>query len=77
MIESPLYQEIVEEAMRKGATETTRKHILRTLRNRFGDEAESLKIELDDVGYDRLEDLFDQAIICPSLTDFRERLRSS
>jgi len=35
MIESPLYQDIVEEAMRKGATETKEKDILRILRNRF------------------------------------------
>jgi hypothetical protein len=77
MIESPLYQEIVEEARREGATETTRKPILRALRNRFGDEAEDLKIDLDAVGYDRLEDLFDQATIGPNLADSRERLLSS
>jgi hypothetical protein len=70
MIQSPLYQEIVEEAERK----TTRKNILRILRNRFGDEAEDLKIELEAIESDRLDDLFDRAMICPSLADFRECL---
>ena len=73
MIQSPLYQEIVEEAQ----ADTTRKLILKTLRNRFGDEAEGLRIELDAVESDRLEALFDQATVCPSLADFRDRLRSS
>jgi hypothetical protein len=76
MIQSPLYQEIVEEAERKGADKTRKKDILRILRHRFGDEAEDLGIELNAFEYDGLEDLFDQAMICPSLADFRERLLS-
>ena len=76
MDERPLYQDIVEEAEAQGATEAMRQNILRMLEIRFGDEAEGLKVELDAVEYDRLEELFDQAMICPSPADFRERLLS-
>ena len=39
MIESPIYQEIVEEAERKGATEAKRGMLLRFLVSRFGPAA--------------------------------------
>ena len=36
MIESPLYQEVVEEAERNGATEARRQDIMDFLEGRFG-----------------------------------------
>ena len=41
MIESPLYQEIVAESQRKGATETLRRVTLKALVNRFGEAAKA------------------------------------
>ena len=43
MIESPLYQEIVEESERKGETKARRQDILKLLVIRFGDSANDLK----------------------------------
>ena len=42
MIESPLYQEVVEEAERKGATKAKREPIPKVLMTRFGDAAKDL-----------------------------------
>ena len=42
MIESPIYQEIVEESERKGATEAKRGMLLRFLVSRFGAAAKEL-----------------------------------
>ncbi len=76
MIESPLYQEVVEGSRREGATEARRTDILKLLINRFGDSAKDLKVELDAVEYDRLEDLFERAMRCRSLAVFRKQLLS-
>ena len=43
MIESPLYQEIVEEAKRKGEIEAIQKDILEFLEVRFGPNARDLE----------------------------------
>jgi hypothetical protein len=76
MIESPLYQEIVAESELKGATEARRAYILRVLRNRFGDAAKDLDVELKAVEYDRLDALFDRALDCGDLESFRKALWS-
>jgi hypothetical protein len=76
MIESPVYQEIVEEAERKGATEARRKDLLKVLLNRFGGPAKELEVELEAVDYERLDDLFEQALGCQDLPSFRKRLLS-
>jgi hypothetical protein len=76
MIQSPLYREIVEEAEREGETRARRRDILKIRTNRFGDEAGDLEIELEAVEHGRLEVLFDQAMNCSNLADFRERLLS-
>lgn len=76
MIESPLYQEIVEESERKGETKARRQDILKLLVIRFGDSANDLKVEMEAVDYDRLEGLFEQAAGCYDLASFREQLLS-
>jgi hypothetical protein len=76
MIQSPLYQEIVEEAERTGATEAKQQDILEILEDRFGPEAKDLEVELRAVEFDRLKDLFRLALRCSSLEAFRERLLS-
>ena len=57
MIESPLYQEVVEEAERKGETKAKREAILDFLVSRFGPPAKELEVELKAVEFDRLSDL--------------------
>jgi hypothetical protein len=76
MIGSPLYQEIVAESKLKGATETRQAYILKVLRNRFGDAAKDLEVELKAVEYERLDVLFDWALDCPDLESFRKELLS-
>ncbi len=76
MIESPIYQKVVEESERKGETRARRKDVLKILVKRFGDPARDLAVELDAVEYDRLEDLLDRAIDCADLESFREQLLS-
>jgi predicted transposase YdaD len=77
MIQSPLYQEIVEEAKREGADETRRKDILTFLAGRFGPPAEDLEADLRAVEFDRLDELVEFAARCRSLASFRRRLLSS
>ena len=74
MIESPLYQEVVEEAERKGATEAKREAILDFLVSRFGPPAKELEVELNAVEYDRLSDLVKLAAKCRFLSSFRKQL---
>jgi predicted transposase YdaD len=76
MIQSPLYQEIVEEAKREGATQARRQVILETLEERFGPEARDLEVELNAVEFDRLREFHKFALKCDSLEGFRERLSS-
>jgi hypothetical protein len=76
MIESPVYQEITEEAERKGATEAKREAILDFLETRFGPAAKALEVELKAVELDRLSDLVKLAAKCRSLASFRKRLLS-
>jgi hypothetical protein len=76
MIQSPLYQEIVAESKREGATETLQWATLKALVNRFGEAAKDLEVELKAVDYDRLEGLFHRALSCPDLASFREELVS-
>jgi hypothetical protein len=76
MIESPVYQEIVEEAERKGAIEGKRGMILNILARRFGPAAKDLEVELNAVEYDRLDDLGLFAARCRNLASFRKRLLS-
>ncbi len=76
MIESPIYQEIVAESERKGATEALQKAILDILVARFGPAAETLKVELNAVELDRLKELVKLATKCRSLASFRKRLLS-
>ena len=74
MIESPLYQEVVEESRRKGATEARRQDIMDLLEGRFGPAAQALEVELKAVEYDRLSDLVKFAAKCRNLASFRKRL---
>lgn len=76
MIESPIYQEIVEEAERIGETKAMRRSILTFLSARFGPEAQSLEVELNAVELDRLGDLVPFAATCRNLASFRKRLLS-
>jgi hypothetical protein len=77
MTESPLYQEIVEEAKREGATEAMQQGILDLLEDRFGPEARELEVELKAVAFDRLRELHKFAARSRSLATFRKRLQSS
>jgi hypothetical protein len=77
MIESPLYQEIVDEARREGETRAMRRTILRHLVRRFGPAANEMEVELNAVAFDRLDDMIDSAAECGSLEEFRTRLLSS
>ena len=76
MIQSPLYQEFVEEAKRKGATEAMRRAILKVLVRRLGPAAKDLAVDLEAVEFDRLDDLIDFAAECRTLDEFRARLLS-
>ena len=76
MIESPIYQEMVEEAERRGATRAMRKAILRFLVGRFGPAAKELEVELKAVDFDRLDNLAEFAAKCRNLDSFREQLLS-
>ena len=76
MIQSPLYQEIVEESERKGETRARQQDILRFLRGRFGPAAEALEVELKAVEFDRLDELVEFAAKCRNLASFRKRLLS-
>ncbi len=76
MIESPLYQEIVAEAERRGETRARRQDILIFLRSRFGPAADELAVELNAVEFDRLDDLVEFAAGCRNLASFRKRLSS-
>jgi hypothetical protein len=76
MIESPIYQEIVEESKREGASEATRKLMLSFLLGRFGPAAKDLEVELRAVDLDRLEELAEYAAKCRNLASFRKRLLS-
>jgi hypothetical protein len=76
MIESPLYQEVVEEAKREGETKAKREAILDFLVGRFGPPAKDLEVELAAVEFDRLSDLIKFAAKCRNLASFRKRLLS-
>src|SRR5262245_8522886 len=76
-VPSPLYQEIVAEARREGATEAMRQDILDLLEVRFGPQAKDLEVELKAVAFDRLRELLKIAARSRSLTAFRKRLLSS
>jgi len=76
MIESPLYQEIVADAERRGETRARRQDILIFLRSRFGPAAKDLEAELNAVEFDRLSDLAEFAAKCRNLASFRKRLLS-
>jgi hypothetical protein len=76
MIQSPLYQEIVEEARREGETHARRQVILEILEDRFGPDAKELEVELNSVEFDGLRDLHKVAARCDSLEAFRLRLLS-
>ncbi len=75
-IESPLYQEVVEEAKREGETKANREAILNILVHRFGPPARELEVELVAVEFDRLSDLVTLAVKCRNLAAFRKRLLS-
>jgi hypothetical protein len=74
MIESPLYQEVVEEAERKGETRAMQQAILDVLETRFGPAAQALEVDLKSVEFDRLSDLVKFAAKCRSLSSFRKQL---
>jgi hypothetical protein len=76
MIESPIYQDIVEEAERLGETRGRRQAILGFLESRFGPAARDLEVELKAVEFDRLMDLITLCGTCSSLEAFRERFSS-
>ena len=76
MIESPIYQEIVEESERNGETRAMRRNILNILVSRFGPAARALEVELQAVEYERLDDLVTFAAKCRNLASFRKRLLS-
>jgi hypothetical protein len=74
MIESPLYQEIVAEAERKGETKARQQDIVEILMSRFGRAAKAVEFKLQAVEFERLRDLLKIAVECPSLAAFRKRL---
>jgi hypothetical protein len=76
MIQSPLYQEIVEESKREGLTEAWQQSVMDVLLRRFGPAAQALELELKAVEFDRLRDLHGYAVSCRSLASFRKRLLS-
>jgi hypothetical protein len=77
MIDSPIYQDIFEEAERLGETRARRQDIARLLTLRFGAVTEEIADDLQGIDQgDRLNELFDHAAQCPDLTSFRERLSS-
>ena len=76
MIHSPLYQEGVEEAERKGETKGKREAILDFLVGRFGPAARESEVELAAVEFERLSDLVRFAARCRNLAAFRKRLFS-
>jgi hypothetical protein len=76
MIESPIYQEIVAESKREGATEARQQDIIDVLVTRFGAAAKALELELKAVVFDRLSDLVKYAGKCRNLASFRKRLLS-
>jgi hypothetical protein len=76
MIESPLYQEIVEEAERNGEIRAMRRAILGVLEGRFGPEAGDLEVDLKAVPFDQLQELIRFAVEYRSLASFRKRLLS-
>jgi hypothetical protein len=73
-IESPLYQEVVQEAERKGATKARLQDIMDILEDRFGSSAKELEVELKAVDFDRLGDKVKFAAKCRNLAAFRKRL---
>ena len=75
MIQSPLYQEIVQESS-EGETKARQPDILKFLRGRFGPAAEALKVELKALEFDRLDELVEFAAKCRNLASFRKRLLS-
>jgi hypothetical protein len=76
MIESPIYQEIVEESERRGESRARQRDILDVLGSRFGAAAKDLEVELRTVEFDRLSDLVKIAAKCRSLASFRKHLLS-
>jgi hypothetical protein len=72
MIQSPLYQEIVEEAKCAAMQQA----ILDLLEVRFGHEANDLEAQLKAVAFDRLRELHRFAGRSRSLGSFRKRLLS-
>jgi hypothetical protein len=74
MIESLLYQQVVEEAERKGATEAKREAMLSFLMTRFGPAVKELEVELKAVEFGRLDDLIIFVVECRNLASFRKRL---
>jgi hypothetical protein len=74
MTEFPTYEEIVEEAKRKGATEGKQEMLLDFLVSRFGPAAKDLEVELKAVEFDQLDDLGQFAAKCRNLASFRKRL---
>jgi hypothetical protein len=77
MIPSQIYQEIVEQAKREGATEAIQQDTLDLLEVRFGPEARDLEVELKAVAFDRPREFLKIAARSPSLASFRKRLQSS
>jgi hypothetical protein len=75
MIESPLIQELVDEAVVEAVLSQKQKDILQILKVRFGDvPAEvSAKVETKQA-LDELDPLFDASATAPSLDAFKERL---
>jgi hypothetical protein len=76
MIQSPLYQEIVEDSKKEGLTEARQEDIMDALVRRFGPSAQALEVEVKAVEFDRLRDLHGFAVTCRSLASFRKRLLS-
>jgi hypothetical protein len=76
-IESPLYQEVVEEAKREGETKAWRQNVMDVLEARFGPPARELEVEVAAVEFDRLRELHLFAVKCRNLAAFRKRLFSS
>jgi len=77
MIESPLYQELEAELMRKAEIKTTRKAIARILKIRFGIVPRELGSELKAIDDEnRLGELLDHAVKCRNINSFRKQLSS-
>ena len=75
MIESPVLQELLAETRAETELEDARRYTLAALRRRFGAVSGELVSQVESIeDRDRLDRLFDAALICPDLSAFQREL---